>query len=96
MNLKSCARSSLRAKKPYLRFALLPVNVFHVEEYDGVHSDGEDRYITTASYPQDRRLVLIVSWTDRSTEDSKITRIISARLATPTERKKYAKEIGGQ
>jgi uncharacterized DUF497 family protein len=69
---------------------------FHVEEYDGQHSTGEDRYVTTASHPDDRSLVLIIAWTDRSTEDAKITRIISARMAKPAERKKYAKEIGGR
>lgn len=70
-------------------------DAFHVEEYDGVHSSGEDRYVTTASHPDDRRIMLIVAWTDRSTREAKVTRIISARVATPTERKRYAKEIGG-
>ena len=50
---------------------------FHVEEYDSEHSIEEDRYVTTASHPDDRNIVLIVSWTERSTEDAKITRIIS-------------------
>jgi hypothetical protein len=40
---------------------------FHVEEYDGEHSTGEDRYKTTASHPAERDIVLIISWTDRST-----------------------------
>ena len=66
---------------------------FHVEEFDDEHSNGEDRYVTTASHPDDRNLVLIISWTDRSTEHAKITRIISARMATPAERRIYAKEI---
>src|SRR5688572_11502458 len=66
---------------------------FHVEEYDGEHSTGEDRYVTTAAHPDDRRIVLIVAWRDRSTEQSRVTRIISARVATPAERKRYAKEI---
>jgi uncharacterized DUF497 family protein len=68
---------------------------YHVEEYDGSHSAGEDRYITTAAHPDDRSIVLIISWTDRSTPDAKVTRIISARAAKPAERKKYAKEITG-
>jgi uncharacterized DUF497 family protein len=71
-------------------------DAFHVEEYDGAHSNDEDRYVTTASHPQDRTIVLIVAWTDRSTEDAKITRIISARAAKPAERKRYVKEISGQ
>jgi uncharacterized protein len=68
---------------------------FHVEEYDGSHSAGEDRYVTTASHPDDRAIVLIIAWTDRSTQDARITRIISARAATPAERKKYVREISG-
>ncbi|HYV38964.1 MAG TPA: BrnT family toxin [Gemmataceae bacterium] len=67
---------------------------FHVEEFDRQHSAGEDRYVTTASHPENRGIVLIVAWTDRSTDDAKITRIISARAASPAERKKYVKEIG--
>ncbi len=66
---------------------------YHLEEVDHKHSNEEDRYVTTASHPSDRSIVLIVSWTDRSTEDAKITRIISARAATSAERKRYAKEI---
>jgi uncharacterized DUF497 family protein len=69
-------------------------DAFHVEEYDGVHSSGEDRYVTTASHPDDRRIVLVVAWTDRSTPEARITRIISARVASPAERKRYGKEIG--
>jgi len=66
---------------------------FHVEEFDDEHSTEEDRYITTASHPADRDLVLIISWTDRSTEDAKITRIISARAAKPTEKRRYVKAL---
>ena len=69
--------------------------VFHVEEYDRQHSAGEDRYVTTASHPDDRNIVVVIAWTDRSTEQAKVTRIISARPATPAERKRYAKEISG-
>jgi uncharacterized DUF497 family protein len=68
---------------------------FHVEEYDQAHSSGEDRYVTTAAHPDDRGIVLVIAWTDRSTEHAKVTRIISARAANPAERKRYAKEIGG-
>src|ERR1051326_4297879 len=67
--------------------------VFHVEEFDDRHSADEDRYVTTASHPDDRGLVLIVAWTDRSTHNAKVTRIISARAATPAEKKRYVKEI---
>ena len=58
-------------------------DVFHVEEYDHEHSTGEDRYVTTASHPDDRGIVLVIAWTDRSTEHVQVTRIISARVATP-------------
>jgi hypothetical protein len=47
----------------------------------------------TASHPDDRNNVLIISWTDRSTEDARVTRIISARAAKPAERKRYVQEI---
>jgi uncharacterized protein len=69
---------------------------YHVEEFDEQHSNGEDRYVTTASHPDDRGIVLMIAWTDRSTEDAKITRIISARVATSAERKRYVKEISGR
>ena len=66
---------------------------YHVEEFDIHHSDDEDRYITTASHPDDRLIVLRISWTDRSSRSLGMTRIVSARLATKGERKSYAKEI---
>ena len=69
-------------------------DTFHVEEHDDRHTE-EDRYVTTASYPDDRGIVLVIAWTDRSTEDAKITRIISARAAKPSERKRYVKELSG-
>jgi uncharacterized DUF497 family protein len=68
----------------------------HVEEYDRQHSTGKDRYTTTASHPDDRSIVLVIAWTDRSTEHANVTRIISARAAKPAERKRYVKEIRGQ
>ena len=39
---------------------------YHVEEFDSSHSGSEDRYITTASHPDDRNIVLVIAWTDRS------------------------------
>ena len=70
-------------------------DAFHVEEYDWQHSIGEDRYVTTASHPDDRSVVLVIAWTDRSTEDARVTRIVSARPAKPAERRRYVKEISG-
>jgi hypothetical protein len=69
---------------------------FHIEEFDSQHSAGEDRYRTTASHPDDRTIVLIISWSDRSTDAAKVTRIISARAAKPAERKRYVKKISGR
>lgn len=66
---------------------------FHVDEFDERHSDDEDRYVTTASHPDDRGIVLVISWTDRSTHAARITRIISARTALPAEKKRYFHEI---
>jgi uncharacterized DUF497 family protein len=66
---------------------------FHIEEFDESHADEEDRYITTASHPDDRRIILRISWTDRSRRNKRITRVISARFATSRERKNYAQEI---
>jgi uncharacterized DUF497 family protein len=68
-------------------------DVYHVEEFDDQHSTEEDRFVTTASHPGDRSIVLVVVWTDRSTEHDKVTRIISARAAKPAERKRYDEAI---
>src|SRR5690348_2059967 len=65
---------------------------FHIEEYDEQHSVKEDLYITTASHPDDRSIVLIISWTDQSIRDAKVTRIISARAAKPAEKKDMPKK----
>ncbi|MGA2443736.1 MAG: BrnT family toxin, partial [Tepidisphaeraceae bacterium] len=64
-----------------------------IEEYDDEHSDEEDRYRTIGSHPQDRGIVLCLSWTEREDEEGSTTRIISARAATSRERKRYAAEI---
>jgi uncharacterized DUF497 family protein len=67
---------------------------FHLDEADSIHDDGEDRYLTTGSHPADRRLILIISWTDRSTDDEQVTGIISARKATRKEVQSYVEELG--
>ena len=71
-------------------------DVYHIEEYDEKHSADEDRYLTTASHPDDRSIVLRIAWADASTRRHKITRIISARAATPAEAAQYAKEISAK
>ena len=67
---------------------------FHVEEYDGRHSEeDEDRWLTTGSYPFDRRHVFVIAWTPRLDLARRvITRIISARPVTRPERKRYEKQ----
>jgi uncharacterized protein len=32
-------------------------DIYHIDEYDSSHSNDEDRFITTASHPADRRIV---------------------------------------
>ena len=68
---------------------------YHVEEFDEQNSSDEDRYITTGSHPDDRSIVLRISWTDRSTPKAKVTRIISARAATGHEVEEYVEKIHG-
>jgi uncharacterized protein len=70
-------------------------DTYHIEERDDDNSVGEDRYRTWGSHPDDRSIVMLIAWTDRSTDDQQITRIISARYATPLERMRYAEEIAG-
>ena len=53
---------------------------------DPVHSDEENRFIITGFSDKQRQLIVV--HTDR---DDRIS-IISARLATPSERKKYEQE----
>ena len=56
-----------------------------IEIYDEAHSDEEDRYIVIGKVHK----VLFVVYTERNN----ITRIISARLATPKERRIYYDNI---
>jgi len=68
---------------------------YHLEEYDEVHGVEEDRFITTASHPALRELVLVIAWTERDSDSGPVTRIISARRATKTEKDRYESEIRG-
>ena len=65
----------------------------HLEEYDAAHAADEERYITTSSHPRLRSLVLVICWTERSSKDGPVTRIISARCATKAERRRYDSEV---
>jgi len=71
-------------------------DAYHVEEPDDEHNVGEDRFVTFGSRPDDRGIVLRISWTDRSAAKRQVTRIISARPANKQERKLYAQEISDQ
>jgi len=53
---------------------------------DPLHSDEENRFIITGCSEKQRQLIVV--HTDRNDK----IRIISARLATPRERKKYEQE----
>lgn len=67
---------------------------YHFERYDDKHSKGEDRYVTIASHPANRSIVLFICWTRRRKKGGRVvTRIISARRASPRERAQYGREI---
>jgi uncharacterized DUF497 family protein len=71
-------------------------DVYHLDERDDANSRGEDRYTTFGSHPQNRRIILRITWTRRRAGKRRVTRIISARLVDRKERHRYEKEIGGQ
>lgn len=58
-----------------------------LELFDDLHSDLEDRFITIG--PIERGLIMVV-WTER---DDDMTRVVSARFATPTERRRYHRHL---
>jgi uncharacterized DUF497 family protein len=66
----------------------------HLEEYDELHLGGEDRFVTTASHPGNRDLLLVICWTERDSARGTLTRILSARRATLAEGRRYEAEIG--
>ena len=72
-------------------------DILHLEDFDERHSEvSEDRWITTGSHPLDRSLVLRIIWTEVGGRRSRsVTRIISARVATPRERNRYEREVLG-
>jgi uncharacterized DUF497 family protein len=63
------------------------------EVFDYEHSDDEDRYRTVGSDPENRSRVLLITWTERESDEGAITRIISARAATPRQQREYAERI---
>ncbi len=64
-------------------------NIFHYEEYDIAHSQTEDRWITTTSYPYDRTIIMTIVWAEVSQGKKMVTRIISARFASTQEKGVY-------
>lgn len=61
-----------------------------LEIFDEAHSDFEERFITIG--PIRGGLVLVV-WTER---DEDVIRVISARWATPNERRLYIRHLEGE
>ena len=59
---------------------------YHVERYDDEHSMGEDRYITIASHPARRSVVLSISWTQRRKAGAESSPGSSVRGERPRER----------
>ncbi len=57
--------------------------VDYLEIYDEEHSDEEDRFIAVGPI---RRGVIVVAYTER---DDDVLRILSARMATKDERKRF-------
>ena len=77
-------KNSINIKKHHINFkdaALIFSDKNRVEIYDGLHSDVEDRYIVIGMVDE----ILFVVYTERL--DS--LRLISARIATPSEKEIY-------
>lgn len=70
-----------------------PAEIYHLEEFDDAYSEAEDRHITIGSHPQNRDVVLVICWTLLVDEELRSTRVISARRASPAERRKYAQYV---
>ena len=60
---------------------------------DAGHSEGEERWSTVGQ--AGGHLIVVVVHTYRDTEEEEVVRLISARKATPKERKQYMNLPGG-
>lgn len=69
---------------------LFKSGVDYVEIYDEEHSDEEDRFIAVDPI---NRGVIVVSYTER---DADVLRILSARLATKNERRRFEEYRRGE
>ncbi len=67
-------------------------DVFHLTQPDDRHDELEERWITIGSHPYNRSLVFYIVWTYRPSDPGLVTRIISARPASPFERRQYEKD----
>ena len=68
---------------------------YHLERYDDMHSMGENRYVTIASHPAKRSIVLFICWTQRRKKGGRVvTRIISLPPATPRKGRSMPKRSG--
>ncbi len=77
-------KAALNLQKHGISFedaALVFNDEYRIEYYDAVHSADEDRYNTIGKVGE----ILFVVYTERKA----FTRIISARIATPAERRMY-------
>ena len=77
-------KAALNRQKHGITFetaALVFADENRIERYDSIHSNDEDRYITIGRV----REILFVVYTERLDK----TRLISARKATPNERRDY-------
>lgn len=77
-------KAAMNLKKHGVRFetaALVFNDENRIEFFDTAHSDYEDRYNTIGKVDE----ILFVVYTERKA----LTRIISARIATPAERRMY-------
>ena len=77
-------KAALNFKKHGVRFetaALVFNDENRIEFFDDAHSDFEERYNTIGKVEE----ILFVVYTERKS----LTRIISARIATPAERRMY-------
>ena len=77
-------KAALNLRKHGISFedaALVFNDEYRIEYYDAAHSTDEDRYNTIGKVGE----ILFVVYTERRA----FTRIISARIATPAERRMY-------
>lgn len=89
------ARENLRKHKVSFEeaaFVLSDEWAYDFQDEEPQHRAGEDRWLTYASSPTDRNVILAIIWADRYDEQGRKTRIISARRVNKQERKRYERK----